>query len=278
MTSSFATTEGLRAVLCRLQELEDHGHWAWRTDPEAERLMAYTVRRYRPLAHKHHCEPEDSAVAAFEAMRTRAVRNAQDPWAVVTRAVQVSLIAEERAAGLLCSPAQARRPTLRERHDARRFSEYDTDLTNFHPLLQAMSIPVSTRPPEGPHPTTAFEALNQTISLFIAMGWAEADAFCALDYISSRLMEAGDRMTAHAALRRDEVGRACLDLSRSQWATILRITLGDPGTDYRSTRAGYGLLLLLLTDHPLIELLADDALVYEISNAAPAIARRPVDA
>ena len=35
--------------------------------------------------------------------------SADDPWAVITRAVQVSLIAEERAAGLLCSTAQARR-------------------------------------------------------------------------------------------------------------------------------------------------------------------------
>ena len=274
MSASFATAEGLRTVLCRLQDLEDHGHWAWRTDPEAARLMAYTVRRYRPLARKHQCEPDDSAVAAFEAMRTRAVRCAEDPWAVVTRAVQLSLVAELRAAGLMCSPAQARRPVLREHHDARRFSEYDTDPTSFHPLLQAMSIPVSTNPPEGPHPTTAFEALDQCISLFVALGWAENDATCALDYISSRVMETGDRMTAHAALRRDEVGRACLDLSRSQWATILRLILGDPGKDYRNTRAGHGILLLLLTDYPLIELLSDDALVFEISNAAPKIARK----
>lgn len=274
MSASFATPEGLRSVLCRLKDLEDHGHWAWRTDPEAERLMAYTVRRYRPLANRHRCEPEDSAVAAFEAMRTTAVRCAEDPWAVVTRAVQVSLIAEERAAGLLCSPAQARRQLVREHHDARRFSEYDTDLTSFHPLLRAVGEPEDGEAPEGPHPTTAFEALDQCISLFVALGWADNTATCALDYISSQLMKTGDRTTAHAALRRDEIGRAFLDLSRSSWATLLRLTLGDPGVDYRNTRAGHGLLVLLLTDHPLIELLADDALVYEITNAAPRIARR----
>ena len=49
------------------------------------------------------------ASAAFEAMRTPATRRADDPWAVVTRAVQVTCIAEERGNGLLCSPHQARR-------------------------------------------------------------------------------------------------------------------------------------------------------------------------
>lgn len=274
MSGSFATAEGLRTLLCRLQDLEDHGHWAWRTDPEAARLMAFTIRRYRPLAHKHQCEPEDSAVAAFEAMRTRAVRCAEDPWAVITRAVQLSLIAEQRAAGLLCAPAQARRELAKAHHDARRFCEYDGDVTTFHPMLRALNQPANTRPPEGPHPTTALEALDQAIALFIALGWAENTATCTLDYISGRLMETGDRMTAHAALRRDEIGRAFLDLPRSSWATVLRLVLGDPGIDYRNTRAGYGLLLLLLTDHPVIELLADDALVYEITNAAPHLARR----
>ena len=109
MSASFATPEGLRAVLERLHDRESAGYWGWRQDREAERLMQFTIRRYRSLARNHHCEPEDSAYAAFEAMRTRAVRCADDPWAVITRAVQVSLIAEERAAGLLCSTAQARR-------------------------------------------------------------------------------------------------------------------------------------------------------------------------
>ena len=61
--------------------------------------MQFTIRKYRSLARTHHCEPEDSAYAAFEAMRTLRVRTADDPWAVVTTAVKVSLIAEERADG-----------------------------------------------------------------------------------------------------------------------------------------------------------------------------------
>ena len=108
MSASFATPEGLRSLLQRLHDRESVGYWAWRHDPEAERLMQFTIRKYRSLARTHNCEPQDSAYAAFEAMRTRAVRCADDPWAVITRAVQVSLIAEERAAGLLCSTAQER--------------------------------------------------------------------------------------------------------------------------------------------------------------------------
>ena len=108
MNASFATAEGLRHLLQRLHDLDSVGYWSWRTDPEAEQLMRFTIRKYRWLAINHHCEPEDSAYAAFEAMRTRAVRMAEDPWAVVTRAVQVSLIAEERANGLaLLEPASS---------------------------------------------------------------------------------------------------------------------------------------------------------------------------
>ena len=74
MSASFATPEGLRAVLERLHDRERVGFWGWRQDREAERLMQFTIRKYRSLARTHHCEPEDSAYAAFEAMRTRAVR------------------------------------------------------------------------------------------------------------------------------------------------------------------------------------------------------------
>lgn len=59
----------------------------------------------------------EAASAAFDAMRTPAVRNAEDPWAVITRAVQVTLIAEESGNGLLCSTHQARRPQYSGFHD-----------------------------------------------------------------------------------------------------------------------------------------------------------------
>lgn len=89
----FETSEGLRALLERLAA-QDHG--AWRQDREAADLMAYVVKRYAKLARKHGLDPWDAGAAAFDAMRSAAVRNADDPWAVVTRAVQVTMIAGAR--------------------------------------------------------------------------------------------------------------------------------------------------------------------------------------
>ena len=106
VSHSFETAEGPARLLVRLRVSGPH---AWEQDPEAHDLMLYAARKYEALAIKHRCDPSAGAAAAFEAMRTYAVRTADDPWAVVTMAVKVTLIAEERADGLLCSVDQARR-------------------------------------------------------------------------------------------------------------------------------------------------------------------------
>jgi hypothetical protein len=269
--TSFATPEGLRTLLNRL---DGAGPGAWSTDPEAERLMTFTIGKYRALARKHHCEPEDSAAAAFEALRTPAVRHAQDPWAVVTRAVQVTLIAEERANGLLCAPSQARRTHVSRHHDARRLSEYDADLLEFHPALRVSDVAPEQPAQPTDLPTGAFEAIDLAIALFVALGWPFNTATCAMDYIAARLIECGSRATTHAMLRRDHSARALLDLDRRAWATLLRLTLGTPSPSLKSTSAGHGILLQLLIGDSIVDLLADDDLVLEISNSAP----RPVRA
>ena len=47
MNASFTTPEGLRTILVRLHELDSRGYWGWHQDPEATRLMQYTIRKYR---------------------------------------------------------------------------------------------------------------------------------------------------------------------------------------------------------------------------------------
>jgi hypothetical protein len=290
MTTTFQTAEGLRKTLHRLHTLYTAGQPSWRDDPEAEELMVYAIDKYRSLARIHHCEPEDAAYAAFDAMRTRAVRNADDPWAVVTRAVQVSLIAEERATALLCSNAQARRKVMRGHHDARRFCEYENDVLEYHPALRAPAtdqIPDVLADPDlsgGPvdshtqasrdRRTAPFEATDMVIALFTCLGWPASTITCAVDYISSRLSESKTRAAAHSLLRRDEAGRATLDLDRRAWSTLLRLVLGSPEPTLQHTRAGHGLFLLFLCGYTAAELLADDALVLEISQTAPTPARR----
>ena len=102
----FETPEGLRALLIRLH---DAGPGAWRSDRQAAELMRYTAERYRRLARKYGLDEWEVASAAFEVMLAPSTRNAGNPWAVVTRAVQITCIAEARASCVLsswCRPFQ----------------------------------------------------------------------------------------------------------------------------------------------------------------------------
>ena len=128
----FENPEGLRALLIRLHEA---GHGAWRSDREAAELMRYTAERYRPLARRHGLDAWEVASAAFEVMLTAAVRNADNPWAVVTRAVQITCIAEVRAAGLLVSTSKVRHSArVAGFHDAVRLADKER-LPEYHPAF-----------------------------------------------------------------------------------------------------------------------------------------------
>lgn len=134
---SFVESEGLRSLLFRLYGA---GPEAWREDPEVAQLMEYTMEKYGALARRHGFEPADAAAAAFEVLRTRPVRRAEDPWAVVTHAVQITMIAEDRAAGLLCSDARVRKADLAEFHDAQRLSDREHSLADYHPSFQVAPV------------------------------------------------------------------------------------------------------------------------------------------
>ncbi|MDF1605887.1 serine/arginine repetitive matrix protein 2 [Nocardioides sp. YIM 152315] len=264
MSRTFETSKGLRRLLIRLRV---SGPRAWENDPEARELMAYCIGKYQALALKHRCDPTTAAAAAFEAMRTYAVRTAVDPWAVVTMAVKVSLIAEERATGLLCSVDQARRTEFSSHHDVRRFSDTDADLPNLLPQLAVE--PVIPQHPDEVRPTGAFEAVDAAIAVFTELGWPVDTATCLLDYIGARLVESGSRPQTHAALRRDESARALLDIDQGVWSTVLRIILGNPNPDEAYTSDGHGILLRLLIGHHVSELMDDDLLVFDIRETAP---------
>ena len=264
----FANPEGLRTTLHRLHAA---GEQSWRDDPEAADLMRYTMDKYGALARKHHLEPEDAAVAAFDVMRTRGARDADDPWAVVTRAVQVTLIAEERANGLLCSTHQARRPQVSANHDAERFSDRDVALIDYHPAFHVAAEQDDLGEPAetGVEPTGAWQAAEQAVVLFSLLGWPVDTARTGIDYICARVIESGSRSAAHEVLRRDRHACALLDLSRASWAALLRVVLGNQTPDHAHTTAGRGVLLRLLIGHSVAELLTDDALVRTIVTASP---------
>lgn len=276
MSARFADTASLRRLL---EELHQAGPGGWANSAEADGLMRFTLDRYGALARKHGQEPADAAVAAFEAMRTTAVLTADDPWAVVTRAVQVALSGEERAAGLLCSVARVWDGAAAEWHDAERFSEREAQVYDYHPAFHVFGgqerVLEKPRPTSlQEEPTNAYQALDMAVAIFVSLGWPRDAASNTLEFICSRLIEARTRSNAHEYLRRDLQACALLDLSRGAWAAVLRAVLGSPNPVHAHTAAGRGLLLRLMIDERPAELLADDDLVEAISSSAPSLGSR----
>ena len=265
----FENSELLRVLLTRLNDGPD----AWRTDPEAAALMQHAAQKYAALARKHGLDPWEAATAAFEAMRTAAVRRADDPWAVITRAVQITCIAENRANGLLCSVHQARRPRYSSFHDAERFSDRENPLTDYHPAFRADPFTDdendADNATEDTGSTGVESVVEDTIALLCWHGWEPEVARAAVECICARLAESVSRTGAYESLRRDRHARALLDIPAPSWYRLLRIILGSPDTHLSVTNAGRGVLLRLLIGDSLRHLIADSELETAIKVAAP---------
>lgn len=266
-STHFETSDGLRALLDRLHKTGDH---AWNNDPEVASLMRHAARRYASLAHKHGLDPWEAASAAFDAMRTAAVRNAADPWAVVTRAVQVTMIAEERANGLLCSTHKARRAKYSALHDVDRFCDRDERFPEFQrPLYSGQRQEFDEEIPPDGCPTSTGAAVDDTVALLAVLGWDDAHAGEVVDFICTRLAELGSRAATYEALRRDRHARALLDVPGVAWNRVLRIILGTPDADLGQYRAARGVLLRLMIGEPLQSLLSDLELVLAVEASVP---------
>ncbi|MBJ7353951.1 MAG: hypothetical protein JHC98_03925 [Thermoleophilaceae bacterium] len=267
-----ATSEELRMLLFELAYDTSDG---WRTDRRAAELVTYAMKRYAGLAHKYGLESSDAAVAAFEVMRMRSTRVAEDPWAVVTHAVELSLIYESRAGGLLCSTGQARKTAGLDYHDAERFADRDSEIADYHPAfhfhddVEEIDEPKQANP-DG-EPTNAYFALDAAVKFFVELGWPEQTARLGLEYIAARLMRCRERSTAYVSLRRDGNGPGLLDIDHDAWLTVLRAVLGNQQRDCEETAAGLGVLGRLVTGEHLNDLFEDHDLADAIQAAAPAI-------
>src|SRR5688572_19187806 len=237
----FRDSEGLRALLKRMQE---SGGTGWRTDPEANALLQYAAEKYSALARKHGLDPWEAASAAFDAMRAPATLRADDPWALVTRAVQVTCIAEERAQGLLCSVHQARRAKVSVFHDAERFSDREHELAEYHPAFRTAAADAISDSDSAPREDVQ-AAIHDAITLFTLLGWPSDRARTGVEYICGRLADAPSRASAYESLRRDYAARAQLDLPQRAWHAILKALLGCCDPMHQHTVAGRGILLRL---------------------------------
>lgn len=268
---NYRSSEGLRALLRRLHE---GGTNAWKHDPVAAELMAYACEKYAPLASKHGLDPWEAASAAFDVMRTKAARTADDPWAVITHAVRITCIFEERAQGLLCSVHQARRPHISAFHDPERFSDRENPLTDYHPAFRVIdSLELNGHAPvqemDAGASSLAMSAAEDSIAFLALLGWAPETARSGVEHICGALMRAGSRATAFEMLRRDKQVRILLDIPTPSWHALIRALLGNPDTDFAATGAGRGILLRLLVGESIPLLLRDDDLVLSLSLAAP---------
>lgn len=243
---SFGDAEGLRRLLVRLDRA---GPGSWRTDPEAAALMTFCADRYAALARKFDQTPHDAATAAFEAMLYDSTMTAEDPWAVVTVAVRITLIAQHRADGMLTSSVRARRAEYSVFHDAERFSDRDTPPDRYHPAFQTKA-----------HPTTETTAerrpwvIAQTAYILAKLGWPAGISRVMVTHVCARLVDIGDRESAYDRLRRDKTTRARFGLTHDDWIVLLKACLGDPCA---KGRLGEGLLACLLMDDDIADLLAD---------------------
>ena len=269
----FTTGEGLRALLNRLAE---GGEDAWVHDPVARDLMEFAADKYRALARKHKLDTWEAVTAAFDAMQYRSTREANDPWAIITHAVRITCVYEERAQGLLCSVHQARRAQVSAFHDPERFSERDTALADYHPAFHTTDLRPSDLEPEPRDSLgsaqacmSAGSAAEDAIAMLCLLDWPADTARAAVEHVCGALMKAGTRQSAYETLRRDRHARALLDLPRRAWATLLKALLGNPHPAYVATSSGRGVLLRLLLGETLDLLLRDDDLILALALAAP---------
>ena len=269
----FTTGEGLRALLNRLAE---GGEDAWVHDPVARELMEFAADKYRALARKHKLDTWEAVTAAFDAMQYRSTREANDPWAIITHAVRITCVYEERAQGLLCSVHQARRAHVSAFHDPERFSERDTALADYHPAFHTTDLRPSELDPEPREGLgsaqacmSAGSAAEDAIAMLCLLDWPTDTARAAVEHVCGALMKAGTRQSAYETLRRDRHARALLDLPRRSWAALLKALLGNPHPAYVATSSGRGVLLRLLLGETLDLLLRDDDLILALALAAP---------
>ncbi len=266
-SSSFESPEGLRALLTRLHE---SGPGAWQSDREAAELMRFTAVRYRRLALKYGLDAWEVASAAFEVMVAPSTRNAGNPWAVVTRAVQITCGVETRAAGLLTSTGRVRHTDrIAGFHDAIRFAERE-NLTDYHPAF-SVNLAIDDEDGSGDDDRARIAvALSAIVELFASTGWDAVLVADCVEHVAYRLADLTSRANAVEVLRRDHTVTALLGIPSRSWSALLRIVLRHPDRKHVGTPTGDGVLLRLLSGEPLDSLRCDTRAVgCDLGSHAP---------
>jgi hypothetical protein len=279
----FAGARGLRRLLVAVYR---GGATGWQTHPDVPTLFRYCQDKYAALARRNGQSPQDAATAAFEVLAVPSILDADDPWGVVTTAVQRTLQAQDRAHRLLCSTDQARRLMHSGDHDIARFCDLDPD-SNLPGAVERMAL---LAPPDeaaddvrmstsASVASTGSSGAGMTVldvrvglitvrTVLTATGWPVDVSRVGVDYACERLLVAGNPVTAFEYLRRDVTPLHLLGLDHRTWVRLCRVLLGEPGRPGLLARA-------VLGERP-VDLLSDAQLVaaLNVSAAEPAGVRR----
>lgn len=261
---SFVYPQGLRRLLLTIHRTED----GWRVHPDVPDLFRYCQAKYELLARRYGQTAADAASAAFDVMAVPSLLDADDPWGVVTKAVQRTLQAEDRANRLLTSTDHARRLMHSGDHDTVRFADYGTDrpvplaIEHLAADPAAPEIGAETEATLAPSDTTltahdARRGLVTVRSVLMFAGWPPDVARVGLEYLCERLRLAGNPQTAFEYLRRDVQAIHLLGIGHRTWVRLCRALLGDPGRPGLLARA-------ILGERPL-DLARDRELMRELA-------------
>jgi hypothetical protein len=252
--ADFADSETLRELIAVLTATG-----GWVSSPVARELMLFTMRKYAPVAKAWHRDPADAGYAAFLAFRTPTTVAADDPWAVVTQAVRLSIAAEENADRLMTSSDKARRPTKRPMLEPIRAGHYEEFLYDIHPR-DPQSVPDDAG-------DVVEEVIRTAGMFFVTTGWPAATVVSAIEYICNRITSLSSHDSALDVLTADTALAYRLGYSDTEWATLLCLLIGVKATRRRDR--GSGILARVLLGDSVADLLVDQDLVQASRQARP---------
>lgn len=246
--TDFTTPEGLRALIVDLTERE-----AWATSPVAAQLMVYATQKYAPIAKAWHLDPADAAVEAFIAMRTSSTVKADDPWAVVTRAVARSIPALAMADRHLISQDAGRRPERRPIAEPVRAGHYEEFFYDVHPHATPLYGSAPSREEDG------VDRVIRTSSVFLVLtGWDARPVEQAVDYIAYRVTGLSSHGSAIDVVSAELTVASRLGYTVQQWRHLVRLVMG---TKSKRKETRFGLFARALLGDTVADLLGDDELV-----------------
>lgn len=244
--SDYTTPEGLRQILLDLTEND-----TWATSPVAAELMVYATTKYTPVARAWHRDPADAAYEAFIAMRKPTTLRAKDPWAVITRAVALSIAAETHADRDLTSQDKARRPSKRPVNEPVRAGHYEEFFYDVHP--HAFVVGAGSND-EG------VDRIVRAASVFLVLtGWTARPVEQAVDYIAYRVTGLASRQSAIEIVSADLNIAVRLGYRPDTWGQLVALVVGSAARGRGSSR--YGLLARVLLGDDVADLLRDEDLV-----------------